>query len=115
VGAEEGYSTPGAQTLLVDSRGNLWVATDGANFGLSSNAIRVHTILTLPRDAKRFAGTAQPVGMVCKMAEAPDSRVWMAHTRQGVITSIRSGFGQPAEVAVGPGPMWLLFDNDRSI
>src|SRR5207253_1274647 len=57
VGTEMGYAAPAAQTLLVDQAGTLWVATDGLNFGLSRDPVRVNTILALARNATHFSPT----------------------------------------------------------
>ena len=49
VGEDMGYPAPAAQSLLLDRKGNLWVATDGMDFGLSSDPVRKNTILPLPQ------------------------------------------------------------------
>src|SRR6266550_695181 len=72
VGAELGYPAPGAQVLFVDSRKNLWVATDGLDFGFSKDPVRRNTILKLAQNAKIFVATGESVGQVWMMAEAPD-------------------------------------------
>ncbi|HEY5894761.1 MAG TPA: two-component regulator propeller domain-containing protein, partial [Chthoniobacterales bacterium] len=43
VGKEMGFPAQGGQTLLADRAGNLWVATDGFNFGLSADRVRSNT------------------------------------------------------------------------
>jgi ligand-binding sensor domain-containing protein len=75
VGEDLGYRAPGIQTLLVDHRGNLWVATDGLNFGLSKDSVWRNTMLTVAPNAKRFAGTGEAVGAVWNMAEARAKRI----------------------------------------
>src|SRR6266850_2893789 len=83
VGKEMGYAAPAAQALLVDQAGTLWVATDGLNFGLSRDPVRVNTILALAKNATRFSPTGDAVGMIWSMAEAPDGAVWVADTTGG--------------------------------
>jgi ligand-binding sensor domain-containing protein len=70
VGAEAGYPAPGAQTMLVDHSGKLWVATDHFNFGLSKGSVNTNTILTLDPNAKHFTATGQAVGMIRSMASS---------------------------------------------
>jgi signal transduction histidine kinase/ligand-binding sensor domain-containing protein len=112
VGQDFGYLAPGAQSLLVDRRGTLWVATDGLNFGLSKDPVRANTILSLTPTSKSFAQTGEAVGQVWSMAEAPDGRVWIADGSGRRVRPI----GEPnAGIAVGDEPMSLLFDGDRSL
>ena len=115
VGTEVGYPAPGAQEMLVDHRGNLWVATDSLNFGLSDDPVRKNTILTLAPNAERFTGTGQAVGMVWRMTESPDGNVWIAETSARTVRPITGDAGRQAAIAVGAESMCLLFDNDRSL
>ena len=115
VGKELGYPAAAAQSLLVDRRGNLWVATDGLNFGLGSDPVRANTILTLAPGAKRFAATGQAVGMVWTMAEAPDGEVWIADTTGRTARPLDGRRRPQAAVATGAESMCLLFDGDRSL
>jgi ligand-binding sensor domain-containing protein len=111
VGSEFGYPAPGARQLVVDRQGTLWVATDGLNFGLNKDSIRLNTILKLPRDGKRFEATSQPVGYVAQLAEAPDGETWIVET-SGPGPTVRPVYGRSGpnvERAVGSGPICVIF------
>jgi signal transduction histidine kinase/ligand-binding sensor domain-containing protein len=117
VGAELGYPAPGARQLLVDRRGTLWVGTDGLNFGLGKDSIRVNTILKLPRNGKQFEATGQPVGYVAQLAEAPDGEIWMAEG-SGPGPTVRPVYGRSGptiERAVQTTPWCILFDDPSSL
>jgi signal transduction histidine kinase/ligand-binding sensor domain-containing protein len=115
VGTEMGYAAPAAQALLVDQAGTLWVATDGLNFGLSRDPVRVNTILALARNATRFSPTGDAVGMIWSMAEAPDGAVWLADTTGKKARPIDPRGGASRGVALDQETMGLSFGNDRSI
>lgn len=93
---------PGARQLLVDRQGTLWVATNGMNFGLSKDSIRVNTILKLPADRTRFEPTGQPVGFVSHLAESPNGQVWMAEA-SGLVPTVRPVEGRLMRVPPLPG------------
>ena len=115
IGAELGYSAPGAQALFVDNHGTLWVATDGVNFGLSDDPAQRNTILTLAPDGERFAGTGQGVGMVWMMTAAPDGQVWIADTSGRTVRPLANNPAAKADVPVGDEAMCLVFDNSKSL
>jgi ligand-binding sensor domain-containing protein/signal transduction histidine kinase len=115
VGAESGYSAPGAQILFVDSRRTLWVATDGLDFGFSKDPVRRNTILSLAPNAKSFVATRESVGQVWMMAEAPDGDVWIADTTGHTVRPIMSRRRGGAGIKVGAEPLSVLFDRDRSL
>jgi len=115
VGMETGFAAPGAQTLLVDRAGTLWVATDGFNFGLSKDPVRVNTILSLARNATRFCPTGEAVGMIYSMAEAPDGAVWVVDTTGKKARPIDPGGGASPGIALDREPMALTFGSDRSV
>src|SRR6267143_3256164 len=115
VGAESGYAAPGAQALLVDHAGTLWVATDGLNFGLSKHPIRANTILTLARNAKHFSPTGEAVGMIWSMAEAPDGTVWVADTTFRKTRRMDGRGAASPTVPVDGEPMCLTFGSDGSL
>ena len=115
VGTEMGYAAPAAQALLVDRAGTLWVATDGLNFGLTRDPVRVNTILALPRNATRFSPTGDAVGMIYSMAEAPDGTVWVADTTGKKARPIDPRGGASQEVAVDQEAMGLTFGSDKSL
>src|SRR6266481_6376527 len=116
VGGDLGYPAPGIQTLLVDHGGNLWVTTDGHNFGLSKDSIRRNTILTLAPNAKRFAGTGEAVGAAYSMAEAPNGDVWVSDTSAEIVRPIQ-GKNRPKEAisVSGYNIRCLLFTGDNEI
>jgi signal transduction histidine kinase/ligand-binding sensor domain-containing protein len=115
VGTEMGYAAPAAQTLLVDQEGTLWVATDGLNFGLSKDPVRVNTILALARNATRFSPTGDAVGQVWSMAEAPDGSVWVADTTGKKVRSIHPRGGPSPGLALDQEPGCLSFGSDGSL
>jgi signal transduction histidine kinase/ligand-binding sensor domain-containing protein len=115
VGEELGYPAPAAQTLLVDREGNLWVATDGMDFGLSRDPVRRNTILTLARGAPRFAATGLGVGMVWSMSEAPDGAVWIADTTGFAARRITGPTHGLAEITADDRPTRLVFDSEHAV
>lgn len=90
VGAEHGYEARGAQTILVDHHGTLWVVTDGFNFQLGHDSSRENTILALDVGARRFRPTKQAVGMVWSMVEAADGEIWIAETNGPLVRPLRN-------------------------
>jgi ligand-binding sensor domain-containing protein len=115
VGEEMGYPAPAAQSLLVDREGNLWVATDQKDFGLSRDPVRRNTILTLARGAARFAPTGLGVGMVWSISEAPDGAVWIADTSGHAARRITGPTGGLAEITVDDEATCLAFDSKRAV
>jgi signal transduction histidine kinase/streptogramin lyase len=115
VGTEMGYAAPGAQSLLVDQAGTLWIATHGLNFGLSKDLVRVNTILSLARNATHFSPTGDSVGQIWSMGEAPDGAVWVADTTGNKVRRIGGHEGASATVAIDREPMCLSFGADRSL
>ena len=115
VGTEMGYAAPAAQSLLVDRRGTLWVATDGLDFGLSRDPVRVNTILSLAKNATRFSPTGDAVGMIHSMAEAPDGAVWVADTSGQKVRPIEPRDEASRGVALDQEPLGLTFASDGSL
>ena len=85
---EAAFPAPGAQRVAVGRDGTLWVATNGEDFGLARDAIRVNTILKLAPGAKAFEATRQPVGQVLQLREAPDGAMWMVHYNERAIGGV---------------------------
>jgi hypothetical protein len=94
---ESEFPAPGAQKLAVGRDGILWVGTNGKDFGLAGDTIRVNTILKLAPGAKTFEATGQPVGQILQLREAPDGTMWMVHYNERAVGGV---FHSPApEVA----------------
>ena len=111
---ESNFPAPGAQRLAVDRNGTLWVATNGKDFGLARDRIRVNTILKLTRGAKVFEATGRPVGQILQLKEAPDGTMWMAHFTEAAVGGV---FHHPApQIArsLAGGPTAMIF-NGRSL
>jgi signal transduction histidine kinase/ligand-binding sensor domain-containing protein len=115
VGKEMGYAAPAAQSLMVDREGNLWVATDQKDFGLSSDPVRRNTILRLAPGAARFAATGLGVGMVWSLSEAPDGTVWITDTNGRAARRITGPTRGLAEIPVDDQPSCLIFDSEHSV
>jgi ligand-binding sensor domain-containing protein len=107
---ESEFPAPGAQKLAVDRNGTLWVASNGRDFGLAHDRIRVNTILKLTPGSKRFEATRQPIGQIMQLKEAPDGMMWMAHYNERTVGSV---FHHPAPQvarALDAGPQAMIFD-----
>jgi ligand-binding sensor domain-containing protein len=117
VEADMGYPAPGARQILVDRQGTLWAATDGMNFGLGKDSIRVNTILKLPANRTRFEPTGQPVGYVAQLAESPDGQVWMAEGSgpAPTVRPVEGHSGPNIERAVRKLPLCILFDGQAGL
>ena len=115
VGEEMGYPAPAAQSLLVDREGDLWVATDQKDFGLSSDPVRRNTILRLAPGAARFAATGLGVGQVWSLSEAPDGAVWIADTNGRAARRITAPTSGLAEIPIDGEPTCLVFDSEHSV
>ncbi|HEV3060875.1 MAG TPA: two-component regulator propeller domain-containing protein [Vicinamibacterales bacterium] len=116
IGAEMGYTAPGAQALFVDHRGALWVATDGFNFQLMRNdPVKRNSILTLARGDSQFKTTGEAVGMVWSMANGPDEQVWIADTNGHSVRPIGVRPRSPLRMSTGEETLCLVFDADRRL
>jgi signal transduction histidine kinase/ligand-binding sensor domain-containing protein len=116
VGAGEGYLAPAAQRVMVDHKGNVWVATDGYDFALIHDAVRRNTVLTLHKGANRFTPTGVPLGFVPALEEAPDGSVWIADYSGVAFIRIDGGTGRIHSIQRGlRGPFRMLFDLDGSL
>ncbi len=111
---ESNFPAPGAQKLAVDRNGTLWVATNGRDFGLAGDVIRVNTILKLAPGSKAFEATGQPVGQIMQLKEAPDGTMWMAHFNELAVMPVFHHSPPRAAGAFTSGPEAMIFDG-RSI
>jgi len=71
IGTDWNFTGKVAETLMIDRKGTLWVATE-------------QTILFLPQGAKAFQPTGEHFGLVMQIAEAPDGKLWIADTNNNV-------------------------------
>jgi signal transduction histidine kinase/ligand-binding sensor domain-containing protein len=115
VGAELGYRAAGAQQLVVDRRGTLWVATTGTDFGLSGDSVSVNTILTLAPNGKQFQATGQPVAYISQLAEAPDGQIWMFQFGEHVVRPVLGRAEPNFSGAVKGEPIRGIFDGESSL
>lgn len=115
VGAELGYRAAGAQQLVVDRRGTLWVATTGTDFGLSGDSVSVNTILTLAPNGRQFQATGQPVAYVSQLAEAPDGQVWMFQFGDRAVSPVLGRADPNLSRAVKGEPIRGIFDGESSL
>jgi signal transduction histidine kinase/ligand-binding sensor domain-containing protein len=111
VGKDMGYVAPGAQAIFVDSRGTLWVSTDGFYFGLSGNAIERNTILSLKPKATRFEGTGEAAGQARTIAESHDGNIWITWGRENV-RQITGQNGAKRKLGTDVISFSMLFDRD---
>lgn len=117
VGMQIGYPAPGVRALFVDRRGTLWAATDGLDFGLGKDPVRLNTLMTLAPNASRFSGTGQAVGYIAQIAEAPNGEIWLAEY-SGPGPTVRPAYGRSGaniERAVQGQPRCLIFDGGTSL
>jgi signal transduction histidine kinase/ligand-binding sensor domain-containing protein len=115
-GADEGYVAPAAQWVTVDRWRNVWVATDGYNFGSASDTLRRNTVLVLRKGEHRFAPTGAAVSYVPQIAEAPDGSIWITEQIEPRIIRIAAGTGR-MDLLKGNfiWPPRVLFDRDNSV
>jgi signal transduction histidine kinase len=115
VGAALGYRAAGAQQLVVDRRGTLWVATTGTDFGLSGDGVSFNTILTLAPNGKQFQATGQPVAYISQLAEAPDGQVWMFQFGEQTVRPVLGRAEPNVSRAVKGPPICGIFDGESSL
>jgi signal transduction histidine kinase/ligand-binding sensor domain-containing protein len=115
VGAALGYRAAGAQQLVVDRRGTLWVATTGTDFGLSGDSVSINTILTLAPNGKQFQATGQPVAYISQLAEAPDGQIWMFQFGEQAVRPVLGRAERNVSRAVKGPPMCGIFDGESSL
>jgi signal transduction histidine kinase len=111
---EPGFPAPGAQKIAVGRDGTLWAATNGKDFGLAGDLIRVNTILKLAPGAKVFEATGQPIGQIMQLKEAPDGTMWMVHFNERTVGGIFHPRAPDVARALTGGPSAIVFDG-RSV
>lgn len=103
VGKEWNFLATRAQTVFVDRRGTLWVATGD-------------TVVFLPPGAKRFQPTGVQVGSVVQIAEAANGKLWMAETSRSVRPVPSGGNLLPSDnTEICIGSAGILFDRDSAL
>lgn len=115
IGKEVNYLAPGLQTLLVDTEGNLWAATDGFNYGFGNSKIEPNTILKLSPEKSVFEETGTDFGMVWNIKEAPDKSIWATNTSSIEIQQVNGKAGEKLSVLVGGSAMTLHFDGESDL
>jgi len=103
VGENWGLPTGSAQTVFVDRKGTLWVATE-------------NTLLRLPPGAKAFQPTGIHVGQVAQIGQAANGKLWMAETTRSV-RPIPLGDSQlpPDATEIRVGSVGILFDREGGL
>jgi ligand-binding sensor domain-containing protein len=114
IGHEIDYPAPGAQAILTDRDGCLWIATDGAKLEVSRDPVRVNTIVRLAPGAQRFTRTGLAIGMVRNIVQGPDGSVWIAHTTANCITAITHSGALVSSIKTREEPNCINFDSDGS-
>jgi signal transduction histidine kinase/ligand-binding sensor domain-containing protein len=114
IGNEIDYPAPGAQAILTDKDGCLWIVTDGAKLEVSQDPVRVNTIVRLASDSQRFTRTGLGVGMVRNIVQGPDGSVWIADTTANCITAITHSAGILSSIKTKEEPYCINFDSDGS-
>lgn len=103
VGAEWSYPGKIAQTVFVDKKGTLWVATENA-------------IVFLPKGSRSFQPTGEKIEQVPQITQSPEGAIWLAETTRGVrqlqLPEIDPKLLGP-EIKVGS--MAVLFDRNGAL
>ncbi|MBS0661146.1 MAG: GAF domain-containing protein [Verrucomicrobia bacterium] len=110
IGPDWNYPAPGAQTVWADGRGNVWVATDGFDFGLSPEAVRANTILRLPAGGRSFEATGESAGMVRAFAETPTGEMWWSDGNGTALRRLASPGVSAQRIGLAEAPSVLVAD-----
>ena len=103
VGKTWDFPGKSSYTVFLDGQGTLWASTGD-------------TLVFLPKGAKRFQPTGIRAGLVTKIAQAANGKLWMAETSRSVRPIPLSDKRQPAEeTEVKVGSQGILFDNDGAL
>ena len=100
VGSDWNFNGKSINTLFLDRRGTLWVATE-------------NTIVYLPSGARSFQSTTIPVGEVLQLAESANGKLWMAETTRSVRPVPLGNKLPPSDRAeIASGSQGILFARD---
>jgi ligand-binding sensor domain-containing protein len=103
VGKTWNFPGKSAYTVFLDGQGTLWASTGD-------------TLVFLPMGAKRFQPTGIRAGLVAKIAQAANGRLWIAETSRSVRPIPLSDKRQPPdETEVKVGSQAILFDSDGAL
>ncbi len=103
VGKTWNFPGKSAYTVFLDGQGTLWASTGD-------------TLVFLPMGAKRFQPTGIRAGLVTKIAQAANGKLWMAETSRSVRPIPLSDKRQPPEeTEVKVGSEGILFDSDGTL
>src|SRR5580698_8440889 len=103
VGKTWNFPGKSAYTVFLDGQGTLWASTGD-------------TLVFLPKGAKRFQPTGIRAGLVTKIAQAANGKLWMAETSRSVRPIPLSDKRQPPEeTEVRVGSQAILFDSDGAL
>ena len=103
VGEDWNFPTGLVRTIFLDQQGKLWVSTE-------------HTLVFLPKGARKFQPTGIRVGQVSQIAQAASGKLWMAETNRSVRPLPLSDERKPSdETEVQVGSVRILFDNDGAL
>lgn len=103
VGADWQYPAPGAQTVLADRAGNVWVATDGFDFELAADSVRANTILRLPAGGRAFEPTGESAGYVRSIVEGRGGAIWWTDSNGNALRRLAAA-GAPRETVALTDP-----------
>jgi signal transduction histidine kinase/ligand-binding sensor domain-containing protein len=103
VGNEWNFNGKSTNTLFLDRRGTLWVATE-------------NTIVFLPSGARRFQSTTIRVGQVLDLAESANGKLWMAETTRSVRPVPLGNKLPPSDsTEIASGSQGILFARDGNL
>lgn len=112
VGAGEGYAAPAVQRFFCDGAGRLWAATDGFDYKLNTDGVRVNSILRLDAGASSFAPTDIGVGMVASFFEDGNGAVWASEPSAKAIFRVD---GERSPIPMTNEPTAFVILNDGRI
>ena len=103
VGKDWNFPGKSARAVFLDRQGTLWVSTED-------------TLVFLQPGAKRFQPTGIRVGVVTRIAQAPNGKLWITETTRSVRPIPLSDKRLPPdETEVQVGSQGILFDNEGAL